>query len=79
MRLNTVRSFAVRLDILALGSSWTPCDLTEEGPDGEDLEKSISVYLKLLVRDSGHARKPFQPDPIVPAILTGRPEEHLYP
>ena len=45
MRLNTVRSFAVRLDILALGSSWTPCNLTEEGPDREDLEKSISVYL----------------------------------
>jgi hypothetical protein len=45
MRLNTVRSFAVRLDIPALGSSWTPCNVIQEGTDKEDLEKSISVYL----------------------------------
>ena len=45
MRLNTVRSFAVRLDIPALGSSWTPCNLTQESTDRENLEKSISVYL----------------------------------
>ena len=45
MRLNTVRSFAVRLEIPALGSSWAPCNLIEAGPDREDLEKSISVYL----------------------------------
>ena len=45
MRLNTVRSFAVRLDIPALGSSWTPCNLIETGLDREALEKSIAVYL----------------------------------
>ena len=49
MRLNTVRSFAVRLDIPALGSSWTPCNLTEAGPDRENLEKSIAVYLNSSV------------------------------
>ena len=49
MRLNTVRTLSVKLETLALGSSWTPCNLTVPEPDREDLEKSLSVYLNSSV------------------------------
>ena len=45
IRLNTVRTLSVKLDMMALGSSWTPCNLNVPEPDRDVLEKSLSVYL----------------------------------
>lgn len=45
LRLNTVRTMAVRLDQPAVGSAWTPCRFTSKKLNTPDLEKAICVYL----------------------------------
>ncbi len=45
LRLNTVRTTAVRLDTPAVGSAWTQCRLVTETSNAETLEKAICVYL----------------------------------
>ena len=49
MRLNTVRTMSVRLETLALGSSWTQCNFKVPEPDKDHLEKSLCVYLNSSV------------------------------
>ena len=45
LRLNTVRTIAVRLDQPAVGSAWTPCRVASKELETPDLEKAICVYL----------------------------------
>ena len=49
MRLNTVRTLSVKLDMMVVGSSWTPCNFNAPEPDKDVLEKSLSVYLNSSV------------------------------
>ena len=44
-RLNTVRMLGVRLNTPAVGSAWTPCNITITEMDVQTLEKSVCVYL----------------------------------
>ena len=45
MRLNTVRTVSVRLDIPALGSLWVPCRFNVSEASNAVLEKASCVYL----------------------------------
>ena len=45
LRLNTVRTIAVRLDQPAVGSAWTPCKIASQKLGTPDLEKAICLYL----------------------------------
>jgi len=45
LRLNTVRTTAVRLDQPAVGSAWTPCRIASKEYQTPDLEKAVCVYL----------------------------------
>ena len=49
MRLNTVRVLNVKLDLPALGSAWSPCNLRCADTDRENLEKAICVYLNSTI------------------------------
>ena len=49
MRLNTARVLTVKLDLPALGSAWSPCNLRVGGVDRENLEKAICVYLNSTI------------------------------
>ena len=45
LRLNTVRTIAVRLDAPVLGSAWTQCRLVADKSGVETLEKALCAYL----------------------------------
>ena len=49
MRLNTVRVLTVKLDLPAVGSAWSPCNLRGADTDRENLEKAICVYLNSTI------------------------------
>ena len=49
MRLNTVRVLTVKLDLPAVGSAWSPCNLRCADTDRENLEKAICVYLNSTI------------------------------
>ena len=49
VRLNTVRTLAVRLDNPVSGSAWVPCRLSLREDDAELTEKALCVYLNSTI------------------------------
>ena len=44
MGLSNVRTMSVRLEMPAVGSSWSPCNFTGPAQEREDWEKAVCVY-----------------------------------
>lgn len=49
MRLNTVRTFSVRLSSPVVSSQWVPCRFSISEPDTDSLEKACCVFLNSSV------------------------------